>query len=33
VLANFAAELDLTLALSGYSSPAEVGPESLESAP
>jgi lactate 2-monooxygenase len=32
VLANFAAELDLTLALSGYSSPAELGPESLESA-
>ena len=33
VLANFAAEFDLTLALSGYSSPAELGPESLESAP
>ena len=33
VLANFAAELDLTLALSGYGSLAELGPESLESAP
>ena len=31
VLANFAADLDLTLGLSGYRSPAELGPEALES--
>jgi isopentenyl diphosphate isomerase/L-lactate dehydrogenase-like FMN-dependent dehydrogenase len=31
VLANFAADLDLTLALSGHRSLAELGPESLES--
>ena len=31
VVANFAADLDLTLGLSGHRSPAELGPEALES--